>query len=162
MLKKCLRCNYEWETRKSLPKACPECKSRKWHIELTNKNITPIVTKVLQQESNSIKLILNCKRCSFSWLSRKPIVRACPRCKSYLWNVEPTSRIAKIENIVVEVMPDWEAIELAHMFKTKDEITWVVLRFSDGTLQKRPDIMKTMPIDLYSKWFEKWKLAGGR
>ena len=27
---KCLRCGYEWVSRISHPKCCPECKSRKW------------------------------------------------------------------------------------------------------------------------------------
>lgn len=31
-MKKCLRCGYEWESKKEHPKACPNCMSRKWDI----------------------------------------------------------------------------------------------------------------------------------
>jgi len=30
---KCLKCGYEWESRKENPKECPACKSRYWNIE---------------------------------------------------------------------------------------------------------------------------------
>lgn len=30
-VKKCKQCGYSWMARKSRPKACPECKSRKWN-----------------------------------------------------------------------------------------------------------------------------------
>ncbi len=30
---KCKRCGYEWAARVEKPKACPECKDRKWNKE---------------------------------------------------------------------------------------------------------------------------------
>lgn len=29
-MKKCLKCGYEWQSRKDRPKECPECKRRDW------------------------------------------------------------------------------------------------------------------------------------
>ncbi len=32
-LLRCLRCGYEWAARVEKPKACPECKDRRWNKE---------------------------------------------------------------------------------------------------------------------------------
>lgn len=31
---------------------------------------------------------LVCKRCGHQWVPRKADVRICPKCKSYLWDIE--------------------------------------------------------------------------
>ena len=31
-IKKCLRCNYEWDARVKKPRQCPYCKSPYWNI----------------------------------------------------------------------------------------------------------------------------------
>lgn len=33
----CLRCGHSWISRVSSPKACPECKTRRWNYPIINK-----------------------------------------------------------------------------------------------------------------------------
>lgn len=62
----------------------------------------------------------------------------------------------------VEIIPDWDAVELAHVYKARHEIPWIKLRLPDNSIQERPEVMKNMPEERYSKWYERWKTLGGK
>jgi predicted Zn-ribbon and HTH transcriptional regulator len=37
--KKCLKCGFNWVPRKENPIACPNCKNRKWNVNVTTMEV---------------------------------------------------------------------------------------------------------------------------